>query len=361
MSDKDQEEPMRRDKDAVQSTHVELTPDASRDSSSGALPESSSDSLPNVEPNVTPDLASPESASLDPSVASEHVTQISTDTEPSALNSADSSDANPIPVAEAIETQLPGAVLAKRRKEFRLSVEDVSSRLKISQRQIIALESNDFGQLASIATVRGFIRSYAKLLELDPAPLIEMLSGEPNPGFEHMVVRRPLPAPGLRGRQTPPPRRRKSNRPWTMLVLLAGVFVAVIFFGYRDAWFSLPSVDVDKVIDALPPLTGGREPSSSEAEADRPGSLASSGVSTSSASALEIKAREDSWVEVTTVDSDRRIISRLMKAGTTELVEVNEPVVLVVGNAVGVDASLRGQALNLRAVARDNVAKLSLK
>ncbi|MEK0435282.1 MAG: hypothetical protein RL369_1331, partial [Pseudomonadota bacterium] len=122
MSDKDQEEPMRRDKDAVQSTHVELTPDASRDSSSGALPESSSDSLPNVEPNVTPDLASPESASLDPSVASEHVTQISTDTEPSALNSADSSDANPIPVAEAIETQLPGAVLAKRRKEFRLSV-----------------------------------------------------------------------------------------------------------------------------------------------------------------------------------------------------------------------------------------------
>ena len=41
--------------------------------------------------------------------------------------------------------------------------------------------------------------------------------------------------------------------------------------------------------------------------------------------------------------------------------EVDEPVILVVGNAVGVDASLRGQALNLRAVARDNVAKLSLK
>jgi cytoskeleton protein RodZ len=50
-----------------------------------------------------------------------------------------------------------------------------------------------------------------------------------------------------------------------------------------------------------------------------------------------------------------------MKAGTTELVEVNEPVVLVIGNAAGVDASLRGQTLNLRAVARDNVAKLSLK
>ena len=89
MSDKDQEEPTRRDKDAVQATDAELTPDTSRGALSDALPESSSDSLPNVEPNVTPDLASPEPASLDPSVASEHVTQISTDTEPSAIGFAD--------------------------------------------------------------------------------------------------------------------------------------------------------------------------------------------------------------------------------------------------------------------------------
>ncbi|MFM7484540.1 MAG: helix-turn-helix domain-containing protein, partial [Burkholderiaceae bacterium] len=59
---------------------------------------------------------------------------------------------------EVIEAQLPGEVLAKRRKEFRLSLEDVSSRLKISQRQIIALESNDFGQLASM---QRYAASYA--------------------------------------------------------------------------------------------------------------------------------------------------------------------------------------------------------
>jgi cytoskeleton protein RodZ len=50
-----------------------------------------------------------------------------------------------------------------------------------------------------------------------------------------------------------------------------------------------------------------------------------------------------------------------MKAGTTEKFDMNEPVVLVVGNASGVDVTLRGQLLNLRAVARDNVSKLSLK
>ena len=263
--------------------------------------------------------------------------------------------------AEPQVAALPGVVLAKRRKEFRLSVEDVSSRLKISPRQIAALESDDFGQLASMATVRGFIRSYAKLLELDPAPLMAMLSSEPNPAFDNMVVRRPLPAPGVRGRQAPPPRRRQSNRPWVLIVVLIGLLGALIFSAYRYDWFSPSSVDMAKVIDALPPLTGGREPASGEQESEKSSVHSASGGTTNPASALEIKAREDSWVEVTTVEGDRRIISRLMKAGSTELIEVDEPVILVVGNAVGVDASLRGQPLNLRAVARDNVAKLSLK
>ena len=263
-------------------------------------------------------------------------------------------------VAESLTEQLPGALLAKRRKEFRLSVEDVSGRLKISPRQIIALESDDFAQLASMATVRGFIRSYCKLLELDPAPLIAMLSNEPNPAFESMVVRRPLPAPGLRGRQSPPPRRRSSNK-WFSWVILASAVSALLVLAYRYEWVSIPSVDFTKVVDALPPLTGGREPSALEADKDKTGVLETLGIAAASASALEIKAREDSWVEVTTVDGERRIISRLMKAGTTELVEINEPAVLVVGNAAGIDATLRGQSLNLRAVARDNVAKLSLK
>jgi len=263
-------------------------------------------------------------------------------------------------VPEQTPQQLPGATLAKRRKEYRLSVEDVSARLKISTRQIIALESDDFAQLASMATVRGFIRSYAKLLELDPAPLIAMLSSEPNPAFDSMVVRRPLPAPGLRGRQAPPPRRRNPSK-WPSVIMVVAVVSALVFAAYQYGWFSVPSVDVDKVINALPPLTGGRDTPTSDAESDKSGAGADLGAAAAAGSALEIKAREDSWVEVTTVEGDRRLISRLMKAGTTELVEVHEPVVLVVGNAAGVDAALRGQSLNLRAVARDNVAKLSLK
>ena len=296
----------------------------------------------------------------DPDAAPTTAQPASVETVSAAAGADQAASLNPAYALESTAQQLPGALLAKRRKEFRLSVEDVSSRLKISPRQITALESDDFAQLASMSTVRGFIRSYCKLLELDPVPLIAMLASEPNPAFDGMVVRRPLPAPGLRGRPSPPPRRRSASK-WPSLLFAAAVVSALLLIAYRYEWFSLPSVDFAKVVDALPPLTGGREASSTEAENEKAGVLSSLGMAVSSASALEIKAREDSWVEVTTVEGERRLISRLMKAGTTELVEVNEPVVLVIGNAAGVDASLRGQALNLRAVARDNVAKLSLK
>jgi cytoskeleton protein RodZ len=77
-------------------------------------------------------------------------------------------------------------------------------------------------------------------------------------------------------------------------------------------------------------------------------------------SALEIKLREDTWVEISN-QNGVKLISRLMRAGTTEKFEIKEPVVLVVGNATGVDVRLRGQTLNLKAGARDNVAKLNIK
>lgn len=349
MSDKDKPDPAASGTDPIHdSIHDPIT-----ESASGHTP---ADLLP-LDPSISISDDTASASSVDADLASTNEQLAMAQTAPGV---AQAGGPDTDYVTESMPQQLPGALLAKRRKEFRLSVEDVSNRLKISARQITALEADDFAQLASMATVRGFIRSYCKLLELDPAPLIAMLSSEPNPAFDGMVVRRPLPAPGLRGRQSPPPRRRNTSK-WPALVITAAAVMALLFTAYRYEWFALPSVDFAKVVDALPPLTGGRETSSPETGSDGAGVLSSLGMAASSASALEIKAREDSWVEVTTVEGERRLISRLMKAGTTELVEVNEPVVLVIGNAAGVDASLRGQTLNLRAVARDNVAKLSLK
>ncbi|WP_050477230.1 RodZ domain-containing protein [Herbaspirillum rhizosphaerae] len=74
---------------------------------------------------------------------------------------------------------------------------------------------------------------------------------------------------------------------------------------------------------------------------------------------LRLTFREDSWVEIRRNDKTT-IISRLLKAGTSESFDITEPVTLVIGNAAGVDASLRGSKLDLQATG-NNVARLSLK
>lgn len=67
----------------------------------------------------------------------------------------------------------PGKVLAAARNEKGLSVMDVARSLRLSARQIEAIEAEEFDKLPGMTFIRGFIRNYAKLLQLDPEPLLE--------------------------------------------------------------------------------------------------------------------------------------------------------------------------------------------
>ena len=269
---------------------------------------------------------------------------------------------------------LPGEVFAARREELRWSLEEAATRLKLTPRQVSALEANDFASLPGMSSVRGFIRSYAKALGLDPEPLLEMVAREPNPAQGPMVLRRPLPSNGFPGRPSaPPPRKSKwRNRIILAVVLLVAGFAAG-FEAYRSQWVQIPPIDQLMAEIPLPDL-GLREffeVSSADAEQTESGDTLLAKAVPSMAKpppapapapvpALQLKLREDAWVEITTV-SGERIVSQLIKGGTTAAFDITEPSVLVVGNAAAVEARLRGQLLNLKAVARDNVSKLSIK
>src|SRR5690606_19882097 len=66
-----------------------------------------------------------------------------------------------------------GAVLSAAREQRHWSIEDVSNHLRLSPRQIMALESDDFSSLPEPMITRGYIRNYARLLEINAEPLIE--------------------------------------------------------------------------------------------------------------------------------------------------------------------------------------------
>ncbi len=65
-----------------------------------------------------------------------------------------------------------GEVFAEVRNAKKLALKDVSNNLRISIKQVEALESNNFSSLPPAMITRGFIRNYARFLELDAEPLL---------------------------------------------------------------------------------------------------------------------------------------------------------------------------------------------
>lgn len=91
------------------------------------------------------------------------------------MNTAEPS--NPSPVShESI-----GSVLTTKRNERVLSVADVAARLNLSVDTIKALEAGDYTNLPGSTFVKGYIRAYAKLLQLQVEDLIANIHLQPDP------------------------------------------------------------------------------------------------------------------------------------------------------------------------------------
>ncbi len=152
--------------------------------------------------------------------------------------------------------ELPGARLAARRRDLNLSLDQVSQKLKLSPRQIAAIEANDFAALAGMVTVKGFIRSYAKALEMDPDPLVKMVSDEASPSVDP-VLRRPLPSSGFTGpRYATIGHHRKASSRLAGFGALIVIFLALLAFsGHRMGWLPLPLTMLVNATDKLPAAT----------------------------------------------------------------------------------------------------------
>ncbi len=69
----------------------------------------------------------------------------------------------------------PGLILKKEREKRGLSIEEVSELTRVRPHYISAIESNDWENLPAEVFVRGFIRSYARALDLNEKELLSML------------------------------------------------------------------------------------------------------------------------------------------------------------------------------------------
>lgn len=69
-----------------------------------------------------------------------------------------------------------GQALRAGREAHSLTLEFIAEKLKLSTRQLAALESDDYDSLPGNTFVRGFVRNYARLIGIEVQPLLDHLS-----------------------------------------------------------------------------------------------------------------------------------------------------------------------------------------
>lgn len=121
---------------------------------------------------------------------------------------------------------IPGKTLAAEREALGWTVEQVADQLKLAVRQVVALEQGDYANLPGAAVVRGFVRAYAKIVKLDPVPLVAQIAlgtGETGDTMSTAPRRDSKPATFSQSR-FPSNGKRASKMP---LVVIGGVIVLV--------------------------------------------------------------------------------------------------------------------------------------
>ena len=293
-----------------------------------------------------------------------------------------------VPAAEDGSGPVPGvgARLRLAREMRSLSVSDVALTLKLGPRQVEALENGDWQGLPGQTFIRGFVRNYARMLQIDPDPLMEQLDAQLEKPADSLNVsetrRTAMPS-------SQPHRDRKVIFAGLVLLALAGLAYVLLpndLSALRDSAqklldslsrkevvpapvsVSAPTAPVAASEPVFPPGSTQQQVMNPQAQAPTemaPVQLAATPAAGNVAAApgnaqLRFVFSGESWVEVR--DRDNKVIfSQRGVAGSEQGVSGQGPLTLVIGFAPGVKLFWRGQAVDLAPHTKGEVARLVLE
>ncbi|MBZ0091370.1 MAG: DUF4115 domain-containing protein [Sulfuricellaceae bacterium] len=256
---------------------------------------------------------------------------------------------------------------------------EVARQLKLSVRQIEALEADDYGSLPGPTFVRGFVRNYAKILRIDPAPV---LSAYQNTDPQQPVQVISAPDNQVAFSEGP----RSFPYKWAF-GLVVGVTLAAAGWGLYNLPSREPMIAAKVKVPALPPAVkrAAQVPAAAPAHEAEPasaalpapeaphalqateGSLVPSAlpppavplVNAEKGKAILLEFSGMSWVEVR--DRNNQILfSQLGQAGNSQSVQGTPPFEVVIGKASVVKLSYNGKPVDLAPYTRVEVARLKL-
>ncbi|MBN3723968.1 helix-turn-helix domain-containing protein [Burkholderia sp. Ac-20379] len=307
-----------------------------------------------------------------------------------------------------------GARLAQLREAKGWSVADVSSRLKVAAPKLRALEAGDISQMPGATFAAGVVRSYAKMLGVDPEPFAQALRREK--GVPEVDLSMPASAgTGLpRGRVSIPLGASTRSRSWLWAVLAVIVAVVAVAMWHSSGdsanWLSRfksnagvgtsATSDTQQASSVVAPAAAASDSSaiavggsavagvmasgateSAPAASDAAASVApavapaqpaapvtasaadgASVVAAAGQSTIGITVKQDCWVSVRD-KSGKEIVSGLAKAGETRQGAGEAPLRVTIGNRAGLDAvTFDGKTVDPAkySAGRGNVARFAL-
>ena len=152
----------------------------------------------------------------------------------------------------------PGAQLRAAREAAGMSLDQVAQQLKLAPRQVKALEDQDFAHLPGRTFTRGFVRNYARLLNLDAG---ELLASLPDAGEAPALEAPALQSTGAIISELPATETRGPGfTRWLIPLVLVGCVVAAAAY----EWYSGGLVASKEARSPLAPAAGsdGSEPGS---------------------------------------------------------------------------------------------------
>ena len=282
-----------------------------------------------------------------------------------------------------------GARLRLARELRQMSVNDVAQALKLGSRQVQALENGNWQGLPGQTFVRGFVRNYARLLQIDPTPLMDQLDDTLEKPADSLNV--PV------GRPTTMPRGQKHRDRNVILAGFVIVLLAMLAYLLLANDLSALRERAQGLIDSLShkeprpapvPVSVVAAPVAAPAAVSEPvfppgatqqqvmhpqdqapaemapAPLVAPAPGAANAAAgpppLRVVFIGKAKVEVRDRD-DKVVFSQRGAAGSEKAIDGAMPLSLVIRNAPGVKLFWRGQAIDLAPHTKGEVARLVLE
>ncbi|MFN2588728.1 MAG: helix-turn-helix domain-containing protein [Actinomycetota bacterium] len=227
-----------------------------------------------------------------------------------------------------------GAYLRAIRRRRRVSIERAADETKIRAAFLMRMESDEFDFLAP-AYVRGFLKSYARYLRVDPEPLLEEFEnryGGSRADTSQMIA--------LHRREKAVPRERRRLNSWAVAGSAAAVILVVLaMIGVATA--PEPREPRDTSLSAATP-TPDASPSVASTGAPAPTEEPGDAVATKGVELVVDASAGDSWLEVYADGKSVPLYYDTLAHGSSMTFEANNRMFVRLGFPGNVELTVNG-------------------